>query len=45
MKTVIYVFLAGAMLGALLGVGILWMEFGGVEETFTYYSPDSLSAD
>ena len=38
-KLLILVGVATAV-GLLLGLGILWLEFGNVEETFTVFHPE-----
>ncbi len=43
MKKVIYVILAGILVGLLVAFALLYFEFGGVHEVLSPYRPEGLS--
>lgn len=40
MKKLLILAVAAIAVGLLLGLGLFWMEFGNVEETFTVFHPE-----
>ena len=39
MKSILIPIVAAIVLGCLVAIGLIWMEFAGVEENFLNYTP------